>query len=258
VEVGKTALVTGGSRGIGRGIAYEFAKAGYNLTIGHWGDEENAESTAAKIRTEWGRDCHIVPGDLTEAETAAMMIEAAIKKMGHIDVLVNNAGICKFHGISKQPLEVMDLLMKLNFRAPMLLMKEASSHMIEAGIMGVILNITSSRAERAYPGDAVYGGLKAGLKRASESAALDLAQYGIRVNCIAPGATLLREGSSLTEGLGPRIPLGRMGTPEDMGRIAVWLASEQAAYVTGINLRADGGLILPGMPEDSGRDWGKR
>jgi glucose 1-dehydrogenase len=155
VEVGKTALVTGGSRGIGRGIAYEFAKAGYNLTIGHWGDEENAESTAAKISTEWGRDCHIVPGDLTEAETAAMMIEAAIKKMGHIDVLVNNAGICKFHGISKQPLEAMDLLMKLNFRAPMLLMKEASSHMIEAGIRAVVLNITSSRAERAYPGDAV-------------------------------------------------------------------------------------------------------
>jgi glucose 1-dehydrogenase len=258
VEVGKTALVTGGSRGIGRGIAYEFAKAGYDLTIGHWGDEEKAETTAVKIRTEWGRECYIVPGDLTEAGTAAMTIEAAIMKMGHIDVLVNNAGICMFHSISKQPLEAMDLLMKLNFRAPLLLMKEASSHMIDAGIRGVILNVTSSRAERAYPGDAVYGGLKAGLKRASESAALDLAPHGIRVNCIAPGATLVREGGSPTGGIGPRIPLGRMGMPEDMGRIAVWLASEQAAYVTGINLRADGGLILPGMPEDSGRDWGKR
>jgi glucose 1-dehydrogenase len=256
VDTGKTVLVTGGSRGIGRGVAFEFAKAGYDLTIGHWQDEEQATQTADRIRDEWGRHCHVVPGNLADADTAGATVKAALQAMGHIDVLVNNAGITRIHGINELDLEITDQLYMLNFRAPLLLMKEVSRHMIESGIKGSILNITSSRAERAYPGDAVYGGLKAGLMRASQSAALDLAPYGIRVNCIGPGATLLREDLSPEDGFGGRIPLGRMGTPDDIGQIAVWLASAQAYYITGINLRADGGLILPGMPEGSdGWKW---
>jgi glucose 1-dehydrogenase len=251
--IGKKALVTGGSRGIGRGIAYELAKAGYDVMIGHWEDDVEAEMTKSRIRDEWGRGCWIVTGDLAEEETVQTVYSAAVKEMGRIDVLVNNAGISRFNPIQELPFEVADRLIRINFRAPLLLMKEVSRHMIDTGIQGSILNITSSRAERAYPGDALYGGLKAGLKRATESAALDLARYGIRVNCIAPGATMVREGQAWTEDLARKIPLGRMGTPEDMGRIAVWLASEQAAYVTGINLRADGGLILPGMPERPGK-----
>jgi NAD(P)-dependent dehydrogenase (short-subunit alcohol dehydrogenase family) len=250
VSNGKTALVTGGSRGIGRGIAFELAKAGYDLTIGHWEDDVNAAATAERIRAEWGRRCLIAPGDLADPATPAAIVGAALKEMGRIDVLVNNAGICKFRSVTELSLEETDRLIQVNFRAPLLMMKEVSRHMREAGIRGSILNVTSSRAERAYPGDAVYGGLKAALKRASESAALDLAQYGIRVNCIAPGATLLREDVSPSEGLGRRIPLGRMGKPEDMGHIAVWLSSDQASYITGITVRADGGLILPGMPEN--------
>lgn len=249
----KAVLVTGGSRGIGRGIAIEFAKAGYDVTIGHWQDGERAAETAESIRSGWGGGCHVVEADLAQAGGAEETVSSALQAMGRIDVLVNNAGICLFHGIAEQPLDALDRLMRINFRAPLLLMKSVARHMIEAGIQGSLLNITSSRAERAYPGDAAYGGLKAGLKRAAESAALDLAPHGIRVNCIAPGATLVRDGEDPAEGLGRRIPLGRMGTPEDMGRVAVWLASEQAAYVTGVNLRADGGLILPGMPEDSDR-----
>jgi glucose 1-dehydrogenase len=251
--IGKKALVTGGSRGIGRGIAYELARAGYDVLIGHWEDDAEAEATATRIRDEWGRRCWIAAGDLAEEDTVQAITSAAVKEMGRIDVLVNNAGICRFHSIHELPFEVTDRLIRINFRAPLLLMKEVSRHMIDTGIQGSILNVTSSRAERAYPGDALYGGLKAGLKRATESVALDLARYGIRVNCIAPGATVVREGQAWTEGLARKIPLGRMGTPEDMGRIAVWLASEQAAYVTGINLRADGGLILPGMPEGPGK-----
>lgn len=255
---GRAALVTGGSRGIGRGIALALARAGYTVTITHWQDESRASAAAEQIRSESGQDCLVLSGNLAEPGEAERTAEQALAGMGRIDVLVNNAGITLIDPIDRLQTEQLDHLIGLNFRSPLILMREVSAHMIAAGIRGSILNITSSRAERAYPGDAVYGGLKAGLKRAVESAALDLAPYGIRVNCLAPGATLVREGRGPYEGVGRQVPLGRMGTPEDMGNIAVWLVSDEAAYVTGINLRADGGLILPGMPEDGVSSWGSK
>lgn len=245
----RTALVTGASRGIGRGIALAMAEADYDVTICHWKDEKNAEATASLVRAEWGRECFVLSGDLSIPDTIPMLVNKAWARMGHIDVLVNNAGISVFQGTTDLSATVMDKLYRVNFQAPLLLMKETSNLMIEAGIGGSILNITSSRAERAYAGDAVYGGLKAALKRASESVALDLAPHRIRVNCIAPGATAVNDNVEWQKRMSERIPLGRMGLPADIGHIAVWLASEQASYVTGINLRADGGLILPGMPE---------
>ncbi|MCQ6560970.1 SDR family NAD(P)-dependent oxidoreductase [Paenibacillus mendelii] len=255
---GRTALVTGGSRGIGRGIALALARAGYALTITHWQDDANASETACRIRSETGKDCLVLHGNLAEPGEAERTAGEALAYMGRIDVLVNNAGITVRDPIDRLRVEHLDHLIGLNFRSPLILMREVSAHMIASGIRGSILNITSSRAERAYPEDAVYGGLKAGMKRAAESAALDLAPYGIRINCLAPGATLVREGREPHEGVGSKIPLGRMGTPEDMGRIAAWLVSDEAAYITGINLRADGGLILPGMPEDGVSGWGAR
>lgn len=141
--------------------------------------------------------------------------------------------------------------------------------MQEHGIHGSIINITSSRGERAYPGDGIYGACKAGLNRAVESFALDVAPYGIRINNVAPGSIQVRTGEEPDEKtlhmmeiyaqLGKRIPLGRMGRPEDIGKAVAYLASEDASYITGITLRVDGGLILPGMPEhspDSGIPWG--
>lgn len=245
----KTALVTGGSRGIGRGIAWALAEADYDLTICHWNDEANAEATASLVRAEWGRECFVLSGDLADPATIPAIVNRSWARMGHIDVLVNNAGISVFQGTAELTDTVMDKLYQVNFRAPMLLMKETAKLMIDGGIAGNILNITSSRAERAYPGDAVYGGLKAALKRATESAALDLAPHRIRVNCIAPGATAVNDYAEWQRRMSGRIPLGRMGQPADIGHIAVWLASDAASYVTGINLRADGGLILPGTPE---------
>lgn len=245
----RTALVTGGSRGIGRGIALAMAEAGYDLTICHWNDDANAEATAGVARADWGREILVLSGDLADPSTIPAIVNAAWAGMGSIDVLVNNAGINIFERTTELTAEAADRLYAVNFRAPLLLMKETAKRMIEAGIAGNILNITSSRAERAYPGDAVYGGLKAALKRATESAALDLAPHRIRVNCIAPGATAVNDYAEWQRRMSERIPLGRMGQPADIGRIAVWLASDAASYVTGINLRADGGLILPGTPE---------
>ncbi|MDI4647441.1 SDR family NAD(P)-dependent oxidoreductase [Cohnella hashimotonis] len=249
IPVKKNALVTGGSRGIGKGIALALAKAGYDLAISHYLDEEGAEGTARQIADETGRRCCIFPGNLTESATASETVSRVVWEMGRISVLVNNAGICQFAAVQELTEDHLQLIMNLNFRAPLLMMREVSRHMIAEGVRGHIVNVTSSRAERAYPGDAVYGGLKAGLKRSSESAALDLAPFGIRVNCLAPGATQVRDFDQRKHHLDDKIPLGRRGLPADMGNAVVWLVSEKAAYITGIHLRVDGGLILPGLPE---------
>jgi len=145
------------------------------------------------------------------------------------------------------------------------LMQAAARHMAEHGVRGSLINITSTRGERAYPGDSVYGGLKAGLNRAVQSIALDLAPYGIRVNNVAPGAVRVRSNAEAAaagfagfwDKLGERIPLGRSGEPGDVGEAVAFLASDRASYITGTTLRVDGGLILPGMPENpSAAGWG--
>lgn len=144
----------------------------------------------------------------------------------------------------------------------MLLSKYAVREMIAQGIPGNIIFITSSRGERAYPKDSIYGSMKAALIRAAQSLALEWAPHGIRVNCVAPGATVHKpDQSAEDEPLGRKIPLGRLGTPSDIGEAIAWLCSDAASYITGINLRIDGGLILPGMPEDTspeaGYGWGR-
>ncbi|MBN2984055.1 MULTISPECIES: SDR family NAD(P)-dependent oxidoreductase [Cohnella] len=263
-KTAKTALVTGGAVGIGKGVALAFASRGYDIAISHFGEEDQANAVAARIRNEFGRTCFVRPCDLTEAAAPSALVGEAVRELGRLDVLVNNAGVSRFSDVRKLTPGEFDRLVHLNLRAPLLAMQAAAAHMVERGIRGSIVNITSTRAERAHPGDAVYGATKAGLTRASQSAALDLAPYGIRVNCVAPGATASREGEDVRrwyEAIGRKIPLGRTGTTADIGEACAWLASEQAAYVTGTTLRVDGGLIVPGMPEDvspeAGYGWGR-
>lgn len=246
----KVAIVTGSSRGIGRGVALKLAEQGYHLVITHLDEVSEAKEVAHEISIKHQRNCHIVQCDLTQSESAMKLIEEAVQIFGKIDVLVNNAGVTKFKEIKEMPLELIDYMMNLDFRAPMLLIKYIANHMIDNQISGSIVNIGSSRAERAYPQDSIYGGMKAALVRASESIAIELAPYGIRVNTVSPGAIEVREDlKEFYNKLGKRIPLGRVGTPEDIGRAVVWLCSEESSYMTGVNMRVDGGLILPGMPE---------
>lgn len=245
----KTALVTGGSRGIGRGIAFVLAERGFDLVISHWQDEVNAKETSELIRHTFGRSCEVFEGNLAEENEPVKLAEQAIHVMGRIDVLVNNAGITLFKAIDKIDILHTNRLLHLNFRAPVLLMQAISQHMIEQGIQGNIVNITSTRAERAYAQDAVYGGVKAALARAAASAAIDLSPHGIRVNCIGPGAIDTRDGSlEPLHVFNPGVPLNRSGTPKDIGRAVAWLVSPEASYMTGTTLRVDGGLILPGTP----------
>jgi glucose 1-dehydrogenase len=253
----KVALVTGGSRGIGKGVALVLADAGYDVAITYTGKKELAETVAAQILQK-GRRATVIQGELTLEETPQRIVDSCLHELGRIDVLVNNAGRTIFGNILKIDLASINLLINLDFKSYVLLTQAAARHMVEAKIPGNIVNITSTRGQRSYPGDGVYGGLKAALARATQSFALDLAPYGIRVNSVAPGCTphgAFKSGDKnrdAYEDFRQRIPLKRFGTGEDIGNAVAWLVSDHASYITGQTLNVDGGLILPGMPEFEG------
>ena len=240
----KIAIVTGASQGIGRGIALKLAKEGYDIAFSFFSATQRAEELCAEIQSTTAQRCAMYCVDMRKDGAGAKFVNQVSEEMGVPCVLVNNAGRTRMESI-------LDM---------------TATQMVRAKISGSIINITSTRAERAYPCDAVYGGVKAALNRASQSAALDLAPYGIRVNCVAPGAIAVRSKEYLQklsiipvdfwDELGTRIPLGRSGTPEDIANAVAFLASDQASYITGEILRVDGGLILPGMPEKRGHSWG--
>ena len=256
----KKAIVTGASRGIGKGIAMCLAAEGYDLAISYASKKEEAEKVAEQIRETYHTRCLIYQAALQEKGAGKALFDRAVADLGGLDLLVNNAGLTIFESLQEVKEETLDLLINLDFKNYILMMREAANYMIASGTKGNIINITSSRGEQSYPEDGLYGGLKAGLNRAICSFALDVSQYGIRINNVAPGAIRIRTREELIEGgnvamadfwdeLGNRIALGRSGLPEDIGHAVAFLASDKASYITGTTLRVDGGLILPGMPE---------
>ena len=256
----KKAIVTGASRGIGKGIAMCLAEEGYDLAISYVSKKEEAEKVAEQIRETYHTRCLIYQAALQEKGAGKALFDRAVADLGGLDLLVNNAGLTIFESLQNIQEETLDLLINLDFKNYILMMREAANYMIASGTKGNIINITSSRGEQSYPEDGLYGGLKAGLNRAICSFALDVSQYGIRINNVAPGAIRIRTREELIEGgnvamadfwdeLGNRIALGRSGLPEDIGHAVAFLASDKASYITGTTLRVDGGLILPGMPE---------
>jgi len=263
----KKAIVTGGSRGIGNGICLRLAEAGYDIATNYSTAADEAEALSKKIKEEYGRKCYYYQALLDHPDAGRELMQKAVHDLGGLDLLVNNAGITRVGSILEMPREILDTLVSLDFRTYLLNAQYAARYMIKHGIRGNIINITSSRGERAYPGDAVYGGVKAGLNRAIQSMALDLGVYGIRVNNVAPGATDVRDPKGYIqrmkavgitidpnapnprEVLGKKIPCLRTGKPLDVANAVCFLASDEASYITGCTLRVDGGLILAGMPE---------
>lgn len=247
----KRAIVTGASSGIGQGIAVVLAEHGYDIAISYGENEAGARRTQADIEA-LGRRCFVYQATLNEADVPARLVDQAAADLGGVDVMVCNAGKTRHYSALTITVEQMDWLYGLNYRSYMLCAGAAARHMVRAGQGGNIIFVTSSRAERAYPEDFLYGGLKAAVKRSCESMALDLAPHGIRVNCIAPGMTRVRdlEKNLPSSGFEKVIPLGRAGLPRENGEAVAFLVSDNAGYITGISLRVDGGLILPGMPEN--------
>ena len=273
----RKAIVTGASRGIGKGIALGLARDGYDLAISYASKVDAAKQLAADIKEQYGRDVYYFQAELQKEGVYNEFFAKAVEALGGLDVLVNNAGktICEpIYGITEEQL---DHLLDLDFRSNILMMRNATKYMIEHGTRGAIVNITSTRGSRAYPECGIYCGLKAGLNHAIKAFALDVSGYGIRINNVAPGATRVRTkdelaqcdaddqkdyfwrdefldrsrpiGPDFWDELGEAIPLGRSGTPEDVANAVCFLVSDKASYITGETIRVDGGLILPGMPE---------
>lgn len=262
-NIQKCAFVTGGSHGIGEGIVRVLAKTGYDIAFTYNSRAEEAEIVAERVRAE-GRRCFYYQAALQEKDVPEAVTARAIQDLGRLDLLVCNAGISPRNLVTAVDADFIDKVYRLNFRSYLLCTGAAARHMRENGIKGSIIFISSTRGTSVHPDDAVYGGLKAGLNRACQSIALELSRFGIRCNAVAPGATAINgdyddPDMEMTRkwGVSPKIPLKRMAHPYEIGYAAAYLASAQAAYITGNIMNIDGGLKLPGMPEVSGGriDW---
>lgn len=277
----KKAIVTGASIGMGRGIALVLAEEGYDIAFSYYGDDEQSlkyvEKTVSMLKEKGAKSWHF-SADLTKKGAPKEFFDKAVSALGGLDLLVNSAGVNMPLPLQELTEENIDYLFALDQKAYVMLMHYAARYMIDNGIKGCMVNVSSSRGDRAYPNAGIYCGIKAGLNRMIEAFALDVAGYGIRINNVSPGATRVRTKEELLDirkggptdyfwdeayiehpekvesdfwdKLGPKIPLGRCGEAEDIGRAIAFLASDKASYITGITLRVDGGLVLPGMPED--------
>ncbi|MBS6600937.1 MAG: elongation factor P 5-aminopentanone reductase [Clostridium sp.] len=242
--LGKTALITGASRGIGRAIAIEFAKEGANIVINYSKDELGAEETL-KILKGIGVVAYKIKEDVSSFKGAEKIIDFTLKSFGKIDILVNNAAkstIGLFMDSSKEEIEN---ILNTNLLGPLYLSKMAIPHMINKN--GVILNISSMWGEVGASCEVLYSTSKGGINLFTKALAKEMAPSNIRVNAIAPGVIDTSMNSFLSKedrkDLEEEIPFGRFGSPEEIGKIAVFLCSKDSSYITGQIIRADGGYI---------------
>jgi 3-oxoacyl-[acyl-carrier protein] reductase len=243
---GRSALVTGGSRGIGRAIALRLAMQGADVAFSYKGNAAAATATAAEIEA-LGRRALAVQGDVRDPEAAEAVVKAALDAFGRIDILVNNAGVTRDDLIMRMTPDAWREVLETNLFGAFWTTKAVTRPMLKAK-GGRIINITSVSGQAGQMGQANYSSAKAGLIGLTKATARELASRGITVNAVAPGFVL----TELTEGLADelkaqiieRTPLGRFGTTEEIANAVAFLASDEAAYITGQVLAVDGGLVM--------------
>ena len=239
---GKTALVTGASGGIGSAVAKALAAQGARLALS--GTREDA---LAKVAAEIGGDHVILPCNLGDAEAVDGLVPRAVEALGKLDILVNNAGVTRDNLAMRMKAEEWDQVIRINLEAAFRLCRAAAKPMMKAR-MGRIISITSVVGATGNPGQANYAASKAGLVGMSKALAQELASRGITVNCVAPGfitspmTDVLPEAQK--EALTGKIPAGRLGEGSDIGAAVAYLASNEAAYVTGQTLHVNGGMAM--------------
>ncbi len=239
---GKAAVVTGGAHGIGRAIAERFAAEGARVVVADI-DEHGSETVAATIR-DAGGDAIALAADVSDSGSVDALFAATTGRFGGIDVLVNNAGLVNTerHALDGDD-DWWDRIIAVNLRGVWLCASRAAQIMAEQG-GGSIINVSSGGATKAHRGNAAYDAAKGGIEAFSRALALDLGPYGVRVNILVPGSIDTRGMDDLTRReRGETIPLGRVGDPDDMTGPAVFLASDDARYVTGQATVVDGGLL---------------
>lgn len=242
---GKVALITGASRGIGRAIAVEFARQGASVIINCSKDYEGAKETLEEVKKLNGYGI-IIKGDISSFEKCNVIVEEALKIMGKIDILVNNAGISYVGLFMDSTEEEIQKIISTNLLGAMYLSKHVLKDMI-ARKNGNIINISSMWGEVGASCEVLYSTTKGGLNLFTKALAKEIAPSNIRVNCIAPGVIDTKMNSFLGEeekkSLEEEIPLGRFGNTNEIGKLAVFLCSEDSSYITGQIIRADGGFI---------------
>ena len=249
----KSAIVTGGARGIGRAIVKALALSGADVVIGDLRSEE-AHTIASEIQQETGRRIVAVRADVTQLEDANKMRDAALQQFGKIDILVNNAGWDRLTPFLKSSPDVWEKVIGINYRGVIHTCYAVLPHMVERK-QGTIVNIGSDSARVGSLGEAVYSGAKAAVIAFSKTLAREHARDNIRVNAICPGlveTTLLDEireeqfGQKILGSVVNQIPLKRLAQPEDIAPMVVFLASDDARYITGQVTSVNGGLTMVG------------
>ena len=241
---GKTAVVTGGSRGIGRAICLELARRGANVVFSYAGNTAAAEKTLEELKA-LGVEARAVQGNVADPAAAKTLIDTAVKELGGIHILVNNAGITRDGLAMAMKEDDFDAVIETNLKGAFLCMKAAIRPMMKARY-GRIVNMSSVVALRGNPGQVNYCASKAGLIGMTKSLAKEMGARGITVNAVAPGYISTDMTAALPDAarqaMLSTIPVGRAGNPEDVAAAVAFLASEEAGYITGQVLSVDGGM----------------
>ena len=246
-EETNVALVTGASKGVGRGIAIGLARAGWDVAVNFHADREGADQTSTAIR-DVGRNSWVLQADVGDADEVKAMFEAVDESAGRLDLLVNNAGVQTWAPLLELQEADFDRTIRTNLKGTFLCTQQAARRMQQSG--GSIINIGSGANSVPFPNLVDYCASKGGIDALTKVTAVELGRYGIRVNCVAPGAVEIErtkeESPDYAGTWAPLTPLRRVGNVDDVAKAVVYLASDQADFITGQTLYIDGGLWTQG------------
>lgn len=246
---GKSVLVTGASAGIGRAAAIGAARHGADVAINYHSDDAGAQAVVKAIEA-LGRKAVAIKGDVADHAVAKDFVAGAVAALGKVDVFVNNAGICPFHAFLDMPPETFERTMRVNMHGAYYMVQAAANQMVAQGHGGAIVAVSSISALVGGEYQTHYTPTKAGVHSLMQSVAIALGKHGIRCNSVLPGTILTDINKDDLADLDKRrymearIPLGRLGEPDDLAGPIVFLASDLARYVTGAALLVDGGAFV--------------
>jgi len=244
---GKTVIVTGGTRGLGKAISLAFAKEGVNIVVNYNNRNEAAKAVIAEIKEKYDVGAVSIKADISTKAGAKALIDIADKTFGGADILVNNAGVCPIRMIKDTPLEEWEDTIRINLTGVFLTCKEMANSLINRGIGGKIVNIASQAAYNGSSrGKTPYSASKGGVVSFTTSFAKEVAPYDIRVNGVAPGMMYTELTKSVLDAemdkYNKQIPIGRIAEKEEVANVVIFLSSDASSYITGATVDASGGI----------------